>query len=105
MLPRKWLAREWSSKNTWLNTMDMDLLQEKIQSAIIKIMAEATASMIECFTEATLEVMRRLSCAAEVKKEEECFGGAVEVELGKNYGLFRHEGGFQDVWRKRGHNH
>lgn len=27
--------------------------------------------------------MRRLSCAAEKKTEEECFGGAVEVELGK----------------------
>lgn len=83
MMPRKWLARKWGSKNTWVNTLDMDLLQEKVQSAIIKIMAESIGSMMECKTSATLVVMTQLACAAAGKSVDECFNDTQEVELGK----------------------
>lgn len=82
MLPRQWLERKWSSKNTWVNILDQSLLQEQVQSAIIKIMSEAMGSMIECFSSATLEVMTRLSCSAAGGSLDECFGGSSEIPLG-----------------------
>jgi len=48
MMPLNWEGRKWNKANTWGDTLDLELLHEKVNTAIIEFIAAAYGNEVKC---------------------------------------------------------